>query len=65
MSAAAPRKSIRLRADVEECLTGTLTVKKTMMPETTVSGTLRKSSVSAVCLKICPLPYDVIKAPIP
>ena len=47
MSAAAPRKSIRLRADVEECLTGTLTVKNTMMPETTVSGTLRKSRVSA------------------
>ena len=47
MSAVAPRKSIRLRVDVEECLTGTLTVKNTMMPETTVSGTLRKSRVSA------------------
>ena len=47
MSAAAPRKSIRLRADVEECLTGTLTVKNTMIPEMTVSGTLRKSCVSA------------------
>ena len=46
MSDAAPRKSIRLSADLDECLTGILTVKNTTVPETNVSGTLRKYRVS-------------------
>ena len=51
MSAAAPRKSIRLRADLEECLTGILTVKNTMMPETMVNGTLG----GPVCQQVFPV----------